>query len=542
MIAMRRRRIPLQLLAAAALLPLLGFGVPSAVHGAPPESYLRDDDVGSGETCAKGSRKISITADWCPWEEDDEREDPKSRFYPRRYRGEIRFRYEDDGYAQVYIRGSFNDWQPAPLWFDDDRCLWSIRFDLGEGKHQYKFEIEKDDESWSAIDPSNPRAEKHEDHDWVSVIRVEDDGRVHRHRREGAWRVRDELKREREHKGFGFIYQRADGVFLHITPVYHSKHSYEPSIQGTIGYGFRSRDWSGGATIVQPFHPRDRVLLKLSGYAQTSHTDQTGIGTDENTLAALFLKADYRDYYRREGGFGSLIGYGWSWLRLEGGYRVDDYFSMKANAKWTLPRGDLAENPPVDEGTMRSVFGRLTLGDELHHVDMAYERCGETIVGGSFEFEQLTAQFRTRLRMAPRRYLDLRVKGGSNFRGELPQQKHYIVGGLGTVRGYDYQSLLVLDPDVERGEEDHKPLGGERILLANLEYVFGIGRKVDMVVLFDAGTAWETRTQDVSIRDMKSSTGLGIQFGDGKLRFNVAQKLEGGGFDPVLEVRINRMF
>ncbi|MFC1572279.1 BamA/TamA family outer membrane protein [Candidatus Eisenbacteria bacterium] len=479
-----------------------------------------------------------------PWRD---RKGTSDCLYPRRDDDEIQFRYRDDDHPQVHFSCDSENWVLRPMRLDEDEEIWSIHIDLPEGRHLYQFVVEEEDDTWEAIDPSNPKAERSKKRGWVSVIEVDEDGDLDRCRGRFNWRLEKEFDLDFDPEECSLLYQRVDGLFIFAAPTYMSRRSFEPSLKSRFGYGFKSKRWSVSGSVLQPLLPKDQLILKISGRSQTDFTDQTGVGTDENTLAAAFFKEDLRDYYRREGASVSLVFTNFDWLRLEGGYHVDDYFSMERKADWSFAKGDFIPNPAIDEGTMRSVFAKARIGTDLNHLDVAYERSGDDIAGGDFCFEQLTAQYRACLHMGPRHYFDFRLKAGTNLSGSLPVQKRYIVGGLGTVRGYGYRSMLVPDPAIERGPEDTAPFGGERMALVNAEYVFSIDGDGDVnaVLLVDSGMAWEDREASMDLDDWKSSAGVGLQFGDdddGNLRINVIQGLDGGDRDPIVQLRVNRMF
>ena len=105
----------------------------------------------------------------------------------------------------------------------------------------------------------------------------------------------------------------------------------------------------------------------------------------------------------------------------------------------------------------------------------------------------------------------MRVKYGTALSGSLPNQRRYLVGGLGTVRGYDYQSLLT-------GDRPPGAHGGQQMLLANAEITFDLDwsrlwersrhwdddrepadrrghRGLDLALFFDSGMAGRTGRQ-----------------------------------------------
>ena len=89
--------------------------------------------------------------------------------------------------------------------------------------------------------------------------------------------------------------------------------------------------------------------------------------------------------------------------------------------------------------------------------------------------------------------LAMRVVGGFGDR-DLPSFAKYEIGGLGTIRGYDY-----------------KEFEGDLSLVFNIEYRFPLAENFQGVVFADWGNAWDFG-ESMSIADLKFGTGFGIRF------------------------------
>lgn len=472
------------------------------------------------------------------WDEDWDDDRGRGRHYPRRRGGRIEFRFADADYDAVRLEGDFNDWLGDHMDYDADDEVWRLRVDLDPGRHHYRFRVEDGRDDWKAIDPSNPDACKLRGRGWVSILDLNERRRPRRPRWEGLRRARREFERSHEYHEVFVGYQRVDGWTLGLVPSFLTGRGFEPSAWGSVGYGLKSERWSAGVTVLQPLVPANRLWLKLDGYAGTDFTDRTGISDPENSLAAILFREDYRDYYRREGAAASLVCGAWRWLRLEAGARTDDFTSLERIVNWSLHSGVFRPNPPVDEGTLRAVFGAARLGTRHNHLELAYERCGDEVLEGDFAYERLAGALRGRLRLGRRQRVDVRLAAGGALAGALPVQRQFVLGGLGTVRGYDYQSLLV--PAAAGGAA--APYGGQKMALANAEYTFTIDRDFDVFLFYDTGMAWEDREADVELDQLQGSAGLGVEIEDAGLHVTVAKALDGSGRDPVVMVRLQQMF
>jgi len=408
----------------------------------------------------------------------------------------------------------------------------------------------EDDDTWEAIDPNNPEAIKHSEHGWVSVLDLDDEDDFFREgklkkkeKRDYRRKIRKELKRGQVLNDIVF-YQRVDGLVLDLATSHtNPPGTFEPSARLHGHYGFSSGRFGGGLTILQPLLSNNLMNIKLAVFDRTmANSNSTGIGAAENSLAAFFLHEDYFDYHRAKGVNASLVFKLGDWLRLEGGVRTEEHATVGDRSVWSMKKGGFQSNPAIDDGSLRSVFSNLDVGGTFNHVRAKYERSGEEIFGGDFGFERISAQIRGRLRLGPNAGFDVRLAAGRNFRGHLPVQKRFLLGGLGTVRGYTYQSLLVLDPDQEpvTGQSVH---GGEQSALGNVEYFLHVDDWLGLALFYDAGMVWENRNTEPTWAALKTSTGLGLNFGsDGDFRIDMIQRLDDRSRPVVFQFRLKRGF
>jgi outer membrane protein insertion porin family len=91
--------------------------------------------------------------------------------------------------------------------------------------------------------------------------------------------------------------------------------------------------------------------------------------------------------------------------------------------------------------------------------------------------------------------------------GKLPVFHKFRLGGINTVRGFDYRSISPLDPDT--GDR----IGGEKMMAYNLEYRFPLLKEQGVVglVFFDAGNVF-TDEENYTFSDIRRSVGTGIRW------------------------------
>jgi len=192
---------------------------------------------------------------------------------------------------------------------------------------------------------------------------------------------------------------------------------------------------------------------------------------------------------------------------------------------------------------MNSVFFNVGVGGKNSHALATYERSGEDFIGGDFEFERITARLRGRLEFGGNSGIDVRVAAGNNLRGELPNQRRFLLGGLGTVRGYTYQTLLVEDPNQVPVPGEADPYGGEKNVLGNVEYYFPLLDDIKMSVFYDAGMVWQDRHADLNLDALKTSAGIGFNFdSDEGPRIELIKLLDDREDPYVVQFRLKRSF
>ncbi len=111
--------------------------------------------------------------------------------------------------------------------------------------------------------------------------------------------------------------------------------------------------------------------------------------------------------------------------------------------------------------------------------------------------------------------------------GKLPVYQKFRLGGLNTVRGFEYQDISPRDPVYYKNTDGtlfldslgnpviarEDPVGGERMMYYNFEYRFPILKKQGFtgLVFFDCGNVFRDN-ESYTFKDIKKSAGLGIRW------------------------------
>ena len=121
----------------------------------------------------------------------------------------------------------------------------------------------------------------------------------------------------------------------------------------------------------------------------------------------------------------------------------------------------------------------------------AFEWAG---LGGDFKFEKLSVNYRYYLPLERNRVLAFDLAAGYAW-GNMPLSQRFSVGGADTLRGYRDDQFR-----------------GNSMLRGTAEYRFPIQKKVQGVVFYDIGYAWDKRDQDAfDFGLMESGYGVGLR-------------------------------
>ncbi len=344
-------------------------------------------------------------------------------------------------------------------------------------------------------------------------------------------------------------YNRVEGLFLGLeVPKEISGKLHIFSIYGFGGYGFQQSKWQYKLGINRWLFNQTDYRFELGGdmHDYISTRDQWLISPHENSLAAFFLHDDYMDFYRLKG-FQLYMSQNITvFFKAKLAYKFDEYISVEKKADWALFGGSkkFAENPAIDAGKMRSLYGELYLDtrDDPQQPKRGWYLLlsGETStqkLGSDFSFNQYIFELRRYQRLSRFERLDIRLKAGTAT-GHLPVQKTFEFGGLSTLRGFNYKEF----------KSDNRAFGYDRMLLFNLEYnisprILNIGlpffNDLRYILFFDAGSAWlraDYSDEDtwsagfshLAWDDIKSDFGIGITSWSGRVRFSVARRTDTG--------------
>jgi outer membrane protein insertion porin family len=342
--------------------------------------------------------------------------------------------------------------------------------------------------------------------------------------------------------GSGDYLNRVDGftpwagveATLHDHVSFNHLHAY-----GRVGYGFASEEVRFVVGVLRPFGPERLVTLGYEFHDLADTDDSFRLIGFEETPTWIITSEQVKDYYRRRG----HEAYGFVRLGRRGQlgltWRSDELESLEVHSDGVLFLDKEPDpNPAIDEGTLRSgiatlrwanreeLFGsrrreregflvrnpydtRMEAGQELR-AEASFEWSDPDALGGDFSFHRFIASARGVRDFNPTHSLRARLLLGLTG-GEVPRQRRFFLGGLGTLRG-----------------RENKAFGGDTAALATLEWMMRLPSPFPgLVAFYDGGSAWDPEGD----REWKSDLGVGLEWPAGRgffLRGDVGFPLQRG--------------
>lgn len=281
-------------------------------------------------------------------------------------------------------------------------------------------------------------------------------------------------------------------------------------------YAFGSKDPRFALGVRRPFGAHRRLTLGYEFHDLTDCDDMFRLVGFEEPSPLVLPEARTRDYYRRRGQEAYAFVRLFSGAHVGLSWRSDDFTSL------VVREGENRPNPAIDDGLMRSMIAtvrwtnrgelfatrqrerdsfllrslydtRMEEGEELR-AETTFEVASPDL-GGDFSFRRFIGTVRgdrdIGARYAIRGFALVGLTGG-----EVPLQRRFALGGLGTLRGYDI-----------------KAFSGDNAALATFEWLVRLPSPFPgLVAFYDGGTVWD-RGLD---RNWKSDVGAGVEWPAGR--------------------------
>jgi len=230
----------------------------------------------------------------------------------------------------------------------------------------------------------------------------------------------------------------------------------------------------------------------------------------------------YKTTHQRE----SDVGYGYDEDRTGGDIRLGKEISeyLSANFMYRYERISIGNIPPEASSDLKKEDGRNAISsaefgltydsrDSVFNPTKGYVLTGSLeCAGGPFSGDKDFFKFFGRAS----KYFPLFRGSVLEFKGrvgladpygdseEIPIYERLFAGGAETVRGYEERKVGPIDTETK------DPLGGESMLIGNIEYTYPLLEFLKGAAFFDTGNVWK-RMSDLGNGHFKSSVGLGVR-------------------------------
>ena len=231
----------------------------------------------------------------------------------------------------------------------------------------------------------------------------------------------------------------------------------------------------------------DRKGHEIARYDKKRRGQELTLGRPQGEFVRHFVTLKHRDdkYVKRVKGYRKQY--------YEPGWGDDYYYEMYH--KHTTAKERREEN----FGSTNSItYSRVYDSRDNIYDPHAGKRNSYTFewagLGGDFKFEKLSVEYRYYIPLRKNRVLAFNLAAGYAW-GDMPLSQRFAVGGGETLRGYR--------------DDQFK---GNSMLRGTAEYRFPIRNKVQGVIFYDIGYAWDKRDQhDFDLGLMESGYGIGVR-------------------------------
>ena len=326
-------------------------------------------------------------------------------------------------------------------------------------------------------------------------------------------------------------YNRAEGFYLQGNK--HIQSDYVPGLAlfAGVGRSFHIPGWRGTLGFEQ-FILNNSLQFFIEGYDR-SHTDDTWrISDKENSMAAFFIHQDFLDWYRTTGyRVGAELHLPWN-LNLNATYVEEEQDTMPTVVNWSMFGGDKVFRNGFDitPGTEHTAAYGFSIGTPYSWMDS--EQLSwyinairtESQDGSDFTYEKDQLQLQT--------YIPFKEDLGFHFNiltgnildtTNLGKQHKFFIGGIGSLRGYDWKSMT-----------------GTQFLSTTVEIVFD-----DVSVFYDRGITSEISAGalfDSQLIEKYNDSGfesVGLSLGaENSCRVDIIKPLTGDDTDIKINLRL----
>lgn len=232
------------------------------------------------------------------------------------------------------------------------------------------------------------------------------------------------------------------------------------------------------------------------------------------------------DIYKRVHDKSSDVGYGYVEKRTGGDLRLGKDFSeyVRGGATYRLEEVDISDVDSTATVDLKSEEGKnlissLELSLTRDTTDNVFNPTRGRVLSGSYEvaggpfggdkdFNKFFALASQYIPLFAKGVLQLEIRAGVaqpfGDQEKVPIYERFYAGGANTIRGYEERSVGPIDPTTS------DPLGGEALLVANIEYTVPLLEFIKGALFIDSGNVWP-EASDFASGGFKTGVGFGVR-------------------------------
>jgi len=322
-------------------------------------------------------------------------------------------------------------------------------------------------------------------------------------------------------------YNRTEGLYLQMN--FHVENEFLPGniLYGGVGRSFHRNKYSGIIGFEQRLF-QDSFQLYIEKYNRSTSEDTLRINGVLNSLAAFFIHQDFLDWYEADGfGAGGFITLPWK-IKISVQYRDELQSQMNTVATWSLfgSQEIFRGTYLIEEGKEISLNYKISIGQPYQW------NCTSSVLGylqySKTESQKKSDFIYTKQDLIADSYfpftrklgIHTQVKAGSVYGDHFGLQHRYLIGGIGSLRGYTW-----------------KQFDGTRFSSGTIEIVFD-----GIAVFYDRAAIWSDGADELSsnhwdkLLNSHNGESIGFSFGSHRSRIDIIKPL---GTEGAQSIQIN---
>jgi len=255
---------------------------------------------------------------------------------------------------------------------------------------------------------------------------------------------------------------------------------------------------------------------KKNNYFDLSFTDPWVADIPLTLGFDLFKYENKYDYYTKESTGGAIrAGYPlWANFYLSGRYsleNIDITDISSSSSQYLKSMQDYSTDSILTLTLRRDTRNHFFFPTEGSVTRLSYAKASG-FLGGDTSFDRYEAEGAFWIPLPFYRGASFMAHGEIGFMEEnktkgLPTYEKYMIGGINSIRGYDWYTISPRDP------QTNETIGGEKMLVFNFEVGLPILQEQGLyaVAFYDMGNVWDKRDK-YSVSDLRKSYGGGLRY------------------------------